>query len=158
MVCIIDMTGLIHGICSHTTYMHTTLRRGGVGRDCNKGEGRFSVVYECVVFIHYVCEGPGMYMYMHYVWGYGDEGDRSVCIVYACMLRGCVCSRCADSGEAVRSAYTTRYNIHATRNYAMLFYTAIFNYGFCSKPYTVSLFYILIVKNRDGTYNTILIC
>ena len=120
-----DIAGLKHSICSHTTYMHTTLRRGGVGRDYSKGEGQFSVVYECVVFIHYVCEGPGMCMYMRYVWGYGGEDERRVCIVYACMLCGCVCARCSGSNEAMRGAYTTRYIIHATRNYAMLCYTAI---------------------------------
>ena len=111
-----DITGLRQSICSHTAYMHTTLRRGGMGRDCNKGEGQFSVVYECVVFIHYVCEGPGMYMYMHYVWGYDGEGKRSVCIVYACMLCVCVCARCADSNEAVRGAIllATVYMLHAT--------------------------------------------
>ena len=66
-----------------------------------------------------------MCMYMRYVWGYDGEDERRVCIVYACMLFGCVCARCADSNEAVRGAYTTRYYIHATRNYAMLFYTTI---------------------------------
>ncbi len=111
-----DITGLRQSICSHTTYMHTTLRRGGVGRDFNKGEGQFSVVYECVVFIHYVCEGPGMCMYMRYVWGYGGEDERRVCIVYACMLCVCVCARWADSNEAVRGAIllATAYMLHAT--------------------------------------------
>ena len=110
------MTGLEQSICSHTTYMHTTLRRGGVGRDCNKGEGRFSVVYEFEVIIHYVCEGPGMCMYMRYVWGYDGEDERRVCIVYACLLCGCVCARCADSNEAVRGAIllATIYMLHAT--------------------------------------------
>jgi hypothetical protein len=37
----------------------------------------------------------------------------------------CVCARFTGSKEAVRGADTTRYYIHATRNYAMLFYTAI---------------------------------
>ena len=111
-----DITGLRQSICSHTTYMHTALRRGGVGGDCSKGEGQFSVVYECEVIIHYVCEGPGMCMYMRYVWGYDGEGDRSVCIVYACMLCVCVCARCADSNEAVRGAILRAivYMLHST--------------------------------------------
>jgi hypothetical protein len=107
---------------AHTWHMFAhdihayNFEKGGVGRDCNKGEGRFSVVYECVVFIHYVCEGPGMYMYMHYVWGYGDEGERSVCIVYACMLCVCVCARYADSNEAVYGAILCAivYMLHST--------------------------------------------
>ncbi len=108
--------------------------KGGVGRDSNKGEGQFSVVYECVVFIHYVREGPGMCMYMRYVWGYDGEDERRVCIVYACMLCVCVCARCAGSNEAVRGAYTTRYIIHATRNSAMLCYIAILTAASVASP------------------------
>ena len=74
------------------------------------------MVYECVVIIHYVCEGPGMCMYMRYVWGYGGEDERRVCIVNACMLCVCVCARCADSNEVVRGAIllATVYMLHAT--------------------------------------------
>ena len=77
------------------------------------------MVYECVVFIHYVCEGPGMCMYMRYVWGYGGEDERRVCIVYACMLCVCVCARCAD---------------YPNRNYAMLCYTAILTAASVASP------------------------
>ena len=114
--------------------MHTALRKGGVGKSYNKGEGRFSVVYECEVIIHYVCEGPGMFMYMRYVWGYGGEDERRVCIVYACMLCGCVCARCAGSNEAVRGAYTNLYIIHATHNYDMLCYTVILTAASVASP------------------------
>ena len=107
---------------AHTWHMFAhdihayNFEKGGVGRDRNKGEGQFSVVYECEVIIHYVCEGPGMCMYMHYVWGYDGEGKRSVCIVCACMLCVCVCARCADSNEAVRGAILRAivYMLHST--------------------------------------------
>ena len=90
--------------------------KGGVGRDRNKGEGQFSVVYECEVIIHYVCEGPGMCMYMRYVWGYDGEDERRVCIVYACMLCGVYVHglRARMRRCAVLILLATLYMLHAT--------------------------------------------
>ncbi len=107
----------------------------------------------------------------------------SVWCLYITCVRGrvCVCICAMSGGMVVRMSVAYVLCMHACyacvyvhggrtrmRRCAVLYYSlqltcytqlcyavlhCYSNCGFCSKPYTVSLFYFLIAKDRDGTYN-----